>query len=518
MKAYIKGGLFLALGWLANHADGQEIQFRASTPKTTNPVVIAPPSEAVGSGANVRAVSLSQPAPLESPNADGAGTPQFRPIARGQKADDITVSAIPKLEVGGKEGQPKPLPKPQGFTPPPPTPETPSPVFGGLGMTPDGCFDGAACPPGGRSRWFSDSSCCPERRQFWISGEYLMWWQRSQSVPPLITGSLPNTAVADAAVIGAPNTVVLYDSSPLTTRGGGRFTMGTWLPHFCNRVGIEASYFFLSRSNSTSNFASDGSAILGRPFIDGGMNNAELFSFPGLASGSASVSNFSQLWGFEGNVRYKWHCGPRHWIDVLGGYRYLNLNEGISIREDVTFGPNTGAPGLRAVEDESFTTRNQFNGAQFGLDGECRVWNRWFLGWSTKVALGNVRQTVNITGTTTFTNVPAPFVDSVQQGALLASPTNIGSYSQNRFAVLPEVSLKFGYDITDNLRIFAGYNFLYLSSVVRPAEQIDLNFNQSFTPNLAGPGPGVGPRVPAVLFRTNDYWAQGLTFGLQYRY
>jgi hypothetical protein len=57
-----------------------------------------------------------------------------------------------------------------------------------------------------------------------------------------------------------------------------------------------------------------------------------------------------------------------------------------------------------------------------------------------------------------------------------------------------------------------------LSSVVRPAEQIDLNVNQSFRPTVVGPGVGTGPRVPAVLYRTNDFWAQGLTFGLQYRY
>ena len=78
--------------------------------------------------------------------------------------------------------------------------------------------------------------------------------------------------------------------------------------------------------------------------------------------------------------------------------------------------------------------------------------------------------------------------------------------------------LKLGIDVTDHLRIFAGYDFLYLSSVVRPGDQIDLNVSPSFRPTIFGPGAGGGPRQPAVLYRTSDYWAQGFNFGLMYRY
>ena len=55
--------------------------------------------------------------------------------------------------------------------------------------------------------------------------------------------------------------------------------------------------------------------------------NAEFFR-------SASVQSFSQAWGGEVNLRYKWHCGPNYWIDILGGYRHFNLAEGITITED----------------------------------------------------------------------------------------------------------------------------------------------------------------------------------------
>ena len=56
--------------------------------------------------------------------------------------------------------------------------------------------------------------------------------------------------------------------------------------------------------------------------------------------------------------------------------------------------------------------------------------------------------------------------------------------------------------------------------VVRPGEQIDTNVNTRFRPPLPGFAAvtPTGPAVPAVLFRNTDYWAQGLNFGLQYRY
>jgi hypothetical protein len=512
MKAYIKGGLFLALGWLANHAHGQDIQFKASTPKTTQPIAEA--------GNHVRAVTLSLPTLAPAPGNDTTGSATFRPIVRGQKPDEIKIEAIPKLETGGTTGQPKLMPKDPGFTPPPPSPvesSPPSPVFGNLGMGADGCFEGGSgiCSPHGG---IFGGDCCPQRGRGWISAEYLMWWQRSQVVPPLVATSPAGTPQVNAAIVGVPGNSVLYDSTPLTTRGGGRFTLGRWMPNLCDNLGIEMTFFYIARQNATSTYASDGSVILGRPFTEGGVQNAELFSFPNLASGQTTISNYSQIWGLEGNLRYKWRCNDRCWVDMLGGYRHINLSEGIQLSEDVTFGPGTLSPGLRSVEQESFRTRNQFDGVQFGLDGECRIWNRWFIGATTKVALGNVYQRVDIAGTTTFTNVPAPFGDSTQQGALLASPTNIGRFTQNRFAVVPEVTLKLGYDITDRLRIFAGYNFLYISSVMRPGEQIDTNVNQNFRPTLVGPGAGGGPAVPAVLMRTSDYWAQGLNFGLQYRY
>ena len=45
-------------------------------------------------------------------------------------------------------------------------------------------------------------------------------------------------------------------------------------------------------------------------------------------------------------------------------------------------------------------------------------------------------------------------------------------------------------------------------------------FDRVSNPNLqfGGNGSGVGPNRPAVLFKTSDFWAQGVNAGLEYRF
>jgi Putative beta barrel porin-7 (BBP7) len=488
MKALIKSGLFVALGWLTQSAGAQEIQWRAAPAKNPTPIN--------NTDTGVRAVSMGLPTPL------GDSTPQ---VVRAQAPTDKTIPEIPRLEVifGGDEKGAKPLPKDKTFTPPSPTPVAPSPVMGSLGMDPDG-FCGEWCGP----RF--GLGCCPDRPRFWGSAEYLMWWQRAQSAPALVTAS-PAGQVGNIGVLGVPSTTVLYDSVPNNMFSGGRFAAGMWFSRCCN-WGIDTSFFFLGRQQNTAIFSSNGDPLLARPFFDAelGKQDAEIFT-----PGTVTIKTYSQLWGIEGNLRHKWRCGPNYWVDFFWGYRHLNLSEGIDITEDLTV--PTGLGPLRIIEQESFRTRNQFNGLQAGLDGEWRFWNRFFVGWNTKFAMGSTHQILNIDGSTTFI-APAPIGTIVQPGALLATPTNIGHYTQNRFAVVPEIGVKLGVDLNDHWRIFAGYNFLYWSSVVRPGDQIDTNVAPSFRPTIFGPGVGGGPHVPVAPLRTSDYWAQGFSFGLMYRY
>jgi hypothetical protein len=359
--------------------------------------------------------------------------------------------------------------------------------------------------------------CCVRMHRFYIRGEYLLWWIRNPSVPVLVTTG----PVSSEGILGNPGTVVLFGGSKLNYEefSGGRFTAGWWCDP-CQHFGIEGSFFFLGQRSAKFVRASDGSQVLTRPFfnINDNREDSEITSAPNIAAGGISVDAPSRLWGAELNARCNL-CSSCTWrIDWLTGFRYVELDEKIKISESVlvlTSGPNRTAGDSAIVVDE-FNTRNQFYGGQVGFDIEWRK-NRWVVDLRTKVALGDNHETIIIKGSQLVT-----FANGTQQafnGGLLALPSNIGHFERDRFSVIPEVGLNLGYQITDNLLVFVGYNFLYWSNVVRPGDQIDRVLDINQIPNFRGttnpPAPQVRPIVP---FKEQSFWAQGMNVGLEYRY
>jgi hypothetical protein len=199
---------------------------------------------------------------------------------------------------------------------------------------------------------------------------------------------------------------------------------------------------------------------------------------------------------------------------LLVGYRYLDLEESLQIREALTalVPVTSSAIGDKVMVTDRFGTRNQFDGGQIGVDGEW-FFGRWSVGGFTKVALGNVHETVSIMGNTVFQ--PVGMVPFTQPGGFLAQGSNIGTFHQNRFAVVPEVGVKVGYRVTDWCRAFVGYNFLYMSDVMRPGDQIDLRLNTAQIPRIGQPQALPIP-PPVIPFRHTDFWAQGVNFGFQF--
>ena len=52
----------------------------------------------------------------------------------------------------------------------------------------------------------------------------------------------------------------------------------------------------------------------------------------------------------------------------------------------------------------------------------------------------------------------------------------------------------------------------------RPADQIDLGLSGRQIPTDTRYNPTQGPARPGVLARDSGYWAQGVSFGAQFRY
>jgi hypothetical protein len=201
-------------------------------------------------------------------------------------------------------------------------------------------------------------------------------------------------------------------------------------------------------------------------------------------------------------------CGPvpsQSRIDATLGWRFYQLKESLGIEENLS-----AADGTFVVND-NFRTRNQFNGAELGFQWTGRR-GYWSLDSLMRMGIGNVRQEVMISGTTLITPPGQP----PQRGGLLAQRTNIGTYTRNDFGVVPELGATLGYQVTQNLRLTAGYSFIYWSNVVRPGDQIDTTVN----PNLMPPE---NPQETAFLnprfaFQPTDYWIQGLSLGGEYRW
>ena len=85
-------------------------------------------------------------------------------------------------------------------------------------------------------------------------------------------------------------------------------------------------------------------------------------------------------------------------------------------------------------------------------------------------------------------------------GGLLAQETNIGTFEQNQFAVIPEFGLTVGCNLTRRLRATFGYTFIYWNNVLRAGDQIDRSLSQ------LPPEPPTGDHRPVVLMRSTDFW------------
>jgi hypothetical protein len=358
-----------------------------------------------------------------------------------------------------------------------------------------------------------------------VNGEYLLWWIRDSQLPVSVTTAVPGASTLPG-VLGQPGTAVLFGGSDVDNqvRSGGRFTAGLWL-NDGQTVGFEGNYLFLgSRSvpfDRTSSGA-PGSEIIARPFFDvmNGAPDAQLVAFPGIAGGDIHVSSSSRLQGAELNLLYSTGGGGNYSVSLLGGFRYLQLDEGLGIAEschvnaDLPGGPPLFGGSTIAIADQ-FDTHNYFYGGQIGARVES-YWGRLFVNVLGKVALGETQEIVDIHGSTAITS-PAGTTTGFPVG-FLALASNSGRFTRDEFAVVPEFGINVGWQVSAHLRASVGYTFLYWSAVARPGDQVDEGLSGTQLPTDTRFNPGSGPARPAVLLRSTDFWAQGISFGLELCY
>ena len=462
------------------------------------------------------------------------------------RADERLPKSLPAapVEVVAPQDNNGPAPKDSAFAAPLPT--------GSSILTDTGR---GFCNPGA-------PACAPRASRFWVSGEYLMWWFNGSPQPvPLVT-SVPAALVPGGGAnpggipVGSlidPNATVVLGGRDIDTgrRSGARFTIGTWLDDN-QRVGFEGNYFFIAPTAVSRSVAADGSAsapLLSIPFFDvtgagtpSGLPGESarpipapplIFTrnfpsaIPGETAGVFTQNLQSRLQGFELNSLFGISSladGNGFRLHGLAGFRYLNLRENLSFSSAINAGP-TGLPDFSSViynTLDEFTTRNDFYGGQMGLRGEY-AWKGIVLQATGKVALGDVREQVTINGATVTNLIGGPGTPPLNYaGGIFAQPSNIGVHGRDRLGVLPEFDVNVGYQVFDWARVFVGYSFLYLDRVARPGNAIDRNINVTRIPfNTEPAGPALtptGPAAPLFNFHDSSFWAQGITFGLEFRF
>ena len=257
------------------------------------------------------------------------------------------------------------------------------------------------------------------------------------------------------------------------------------------------------------------------PFFNvlSGQPDSSLVTYPGIASGRVIVTAPTFLQGADVNLNATLLQGERVRLDGLAGFRYLNLQEGLRLDQisQVALAPQYAGmipyDGNTITVSDLFETHNRFFGGQLGARGEFR-YGRFAIDLLGKVALGVSNEVVSIHGTTRID----PQAPIAANGGLFAVSSNSGQFVKNTFAVVPEVGITLKFQLTDRLRVFAGYTFLYWSNVARPGDQVDTNVNPNFVPTSNMFGAAAGPSSPTFAFHSTSFFAHGANLGLEFRY
>lgn len=396
---------------------------------------------------------------------------------------------------------------------PAPAPATAAPALpGGSGCAT--CADTAAscagaCRDGLCNRCGCDLDGGLWTNRVWVNAEYVLWQLHGQ-VPPDISGALQGAKFDPGDLT---NDLALRDF-----RSGVRVTAGFWLES-SHCLGFEVGglalevprgHFNASMTQDPSvNIANIPPRVVARLPIDppGDLDAGDMLT------SSLFGDSRSRFWMAEANVRStRWYFGNIA-FDFLAGAKYLHLDESLTFHGDFVFtepNPDEAAPGPedgRTVSmhtNDFVSTHNNFYGGQVGASFEWQEC-RWVLGGSAKFALGDTHEVVTLGGSTVLDPaliepsagaafVPRPL--TFLPGGLITPATLPVSTHRDHLTFIPDLNINLGYQLTENLRVYVGYNYLLVTSIARLGDQSILN----------------------PTSRTSDLSIHGANFGVQVRY
>ncbi len=345
----------------------------------------------------------------------------------------------------------------------------------------------------------------------------------------------PNTIRPYLGELDGPGTQTLSDESNASYgfASGFKASVGGWLGRGSD-YGVEVGGFYVP-SESTSQTLQSGqgnNSFFSVPFFD----QARGFEYAVVigsalngqpaSGGTVSVGSSLDFWGAGARVRARGYDCDDVELGFSAGLRYLRLAESFQIdyATDPTVAPFFGdatlgsylfaggmlpGAGSRVWAQDSVSARNDFYGLDLGLDAKVKVIPDLTLTISPRLAIGANRERLDTSGWGRAVD-PAGNSYATPYG-LFARPGAVGSRSETRFAVVPEIDLQFAYKITDCLELRLGYDFLFLSNMVYAGNQLSRSID--------APIDGVGafsaqPTGVSRPFDTDTYWAQSFRAGI----
>lgn len=359
-------------------------------------------------------------------------------------------------------------------------------------------YCGPACDADGMC---GDPYCGPN--VYWGRAEFLLWWTKGMELPPLASTDV------------LPGGTVLFGDETVgdERRPGGRATLGIWMDD-CHSWAVGVKFFALGSQTSRFDSRDTGAATVGRPFqelVAPQLAQEQILIVNGVSpqlgpvTGRVEAETDADLLGGEVFLRAQLHCNDVRRLDLLIGYQGTQIEEELRVRH---FSDQVNGNASFSALDQ-FRTVSEFHGGEIGFMLEYSV-NSWVLEAVAKAGIGNMHQQVSIFGEGNVNGGVFP-------GGLLALQSNIGTFGKNEFSIVPEFDLTLGYRATDRIFITFGYTWIHWNNVVQAGDQIDRVVNPALLP---GPGQilGADPQRPRFRFHETDYWAHGLSFGVQVMY
>lgn len=353
----------------------------------------------------------------------------------------------------------------------------------------------------------------------WVGFEYMSTWLEGRDLPPLVT--LGDNGIPPAADVVFGGDEVGGDRLP-----AGQLSLGAWLGP-AERLGVGGNFFLVE----TETVSFHGGPISGNPMLAQPIQDTSTIppAVPGpwrypvtgvidgvTLSGDIQAATHTDVLGAEGYLRYLLFCAPGRRVDLIGGYQFSRVDDSLEIGSRTNF---TGFPFALSFEAEDvFDAVNKFHGGELGLLGEFGK-GPVRLSILAKVGLGNMNEVVTIAGRSSTTGVGGT---AIFDGGILALPTNMGVYEEDKFAVIPELDARLIFKLTRHLDLSVGYNFIYWSTLALAGDQIEtgpgglplVNSSQWFGGAL-DPAGGLHPGLDQI--KDSSLWLQGLTVGLTLR-